>query len=85
MWDMQIVRLFTVRVLVLGSRAGGKIQDFLCMKKTPTKERTMLDYYFLFYSYPFVLDLTKFIANYVDTAKFGGGGTLVLNMEAPLV
>lgn len=44
MWDMQIVTLFTVRVLVLDSRAGKKIQDLLCMKKTPTKERTMLDY-----------------------------------------
>jgi len=48
MWDMQIVRIFTVRILVLGSRAGGKIQDFLCMKKRPTRERTIFDYYFPF-------------------------------------
>ena len=48
MWDMQIVRIFTVRVLVVGSRGGGKIRDLLRMKKTPTKERTMFDYYFHF-------------------------------------
>jgi hypothetical protein len=30
-----------------GSRVGGKIQVILCLKKTPTKERTLINTFLL--------------------------------------
>jgi hypothetical protein len=39
MWDMQIVRIFTVRVLVLGSRAGEKNIGYVVYEEEANKRK----------------------------------------------